>query len=103
MYLLGRLLGALRREAVVHAEAGVQFLPVVLVEGLVRLVVLEVVRLCGQPQLQLERTPFQCFWSSTVHEPTAEVTFELLITESMPSFCQQKFRPFFRCMYRVVC
>ena len=52
MYLLGRLLGALRREAVIHAEAGVQFLPVVLVEGLVRLVVLEVVRLLDQSQLQ---------------------------------------------------
>ena len=52
MDLLGRLLGALRGEAVVHAEAGVQLLPVVLVEGLVRLVVLEVVRLLDQSQLQ---------------------------------------------------
>ena len=51
MDLLGRLLGAFRREAVIHAEAGVQFLPVVLVEGLVRLVVLEVVRLLDQSQL----------------------------------------------------
>ena len=52
MNFLGRLLGALGGEAVVHTEVGVQFLPVILVEGLVRLVVLEVVRLLDKPQLE---------------------------------------------------